>query len=59
MAYDNNPLLTLEEKKSVLRRAVERNWVVFFGHDAKLAGARVLRTDRGFKAGEAIGINGC
>jgi glyoxylase-like metal-dependent hydrolase (beta-lactamase superfamily II) len=33
MAYDMQPLLTLEEKKSFLNEAVEEGYILFFEHD--------------------------
>ncbi len=35
MAYDNYPLQTIEEKKAVLSRAFEEEWILFFEHDLK------------------------
>lgn len=47
MGYDLRPLVTLEEKRSLLNRAVDEEWVLFFEHDPAVAAARVRRTDRG------------
>ncbi len=47
MAYDLRPLVTLEEKRTVLRRAVEEGWILFFEHDPVVAAGRVRRTDHG------------
>lgn len=33
MAYDLRPLVTMEEKKKLLKQAVEENWILFFEHD--------------------------
>ncbi len=33
MAYDLQPLVTMEEKKKLLKKAVEENWILFFEHD--------------------------
>ena len=33
MAYDLRPLVTLEEKRSILAEAVEKDWILFFEHD--------------------------
>ncbi len=57
MGYDNYPLVTLEEKKSILRRAVERDWLLFFEHDPNVAASRIMRTEKGFKAGKPVDIN--
>ena len=58
MAYDNFPLITLEEKKSVLDRAVKKNWIIFFEHDSRCAAAFIEKTDKGFRAGKYADING-
>jgi glyoxylase-like metal-dependent hydrolase (beta-lactamase superfamily II) len=47
MAYDLRPLVTLEEKRSILSKAVEQQWTLFFEHDHAMAAGRVLRTDNG------------
>lgn len=49
MGYDNNPLITLKEKKTVLPRACEENWIVIFTHDAFMQAATIDMTDKGFK----------
>ena len=52
MGYDNFPLTTIEEKKQVLARAVEEDWILFFEHDPFGPAARVQAGPRGFKAGD-------
>jgi glyoxylase-like metal-dependent hydrolase (beta-lactamase superfamily II) len=47
MAYDLRPLVTLEEKRKILHKAVDAGWIIFFEHDATVAAARVGRTDKG------------
>jgi len=54
MAYDNNPLTTIEEKKRVLPKAVEENWILFFEHDPFRAAGTVQLTDKGFSLKEEI-----
>ena len=48
MAYDNNPLITINEKKTVLSRAVEEGWILFFEHDPFLAGATARKSEKGY-----------
>lgn len=57
MGYDNFPLITLEEKKSVLTRAVEGKWTIFFEHDPKHAAMLVEKTEKGFVAGKPVELN--
>lgn len=43
MAYDLYPLTTIEEKRNVLRTALEENWVLFFEHDPDHIGGRLRK----------------
>jgi len=49
MAYDLYPVTTIEEKKMLLRQAVEEGWTVFFEHDPRLPCATIEYTDRGYQ----------
>jgi glyoxylase-like metal-dependent hydrolase (beta-lactamase superfamily II) len=49
MGYDLQPLVTLQEKKEILPKAVDEEWVLFFEHDPESASAKVVRTDKGYK----------
>jgi glyoxylase-like metal-dependent hydrolase (beta-lactamase superfamily II) len=52
MGYDIQPLETVKEKNLFLTKAVEENWTLVFEHDPFIAGAKVVKTDRGFALGE-------
>ena len=54
MGYDIRPLQTMEEKKALLRRAVDEDWILAYEHDPTLAATRVVETERGFAAGPAV-----
>ncbi len=54
MAYDLRPLVTLEEKRRLLREAVDQKWILFFEHDPAIPAARVKEGDKGFAAGNAV-----
>jgi glyoxylase-like metal-dependent hydrolase (beta-lactamase superfamily II) len=41
MAYDNEPLKTIDEKKRILGRAVDEEWIVFFEHDPEHVACRI------------------
>jgi glyoxylase-like metal-dependent hydrolase (beta-lactamase superfamily II) len=57
MAYDHEPLRTLEEKKRFLGRAADEGWVLFFEHDPEIAAATVKRTEMdGFALGKILKI---
>ncbi|MBN2071220.1 MAG: MBL fold metallo-hydrolase [Candidatus Krumholzibacteriota bacterium] len=47
MAYDHHPLQTLGEKKELLGRAADGDWILFFEHDPKIAACRVRRNEKG------------
>ncbi|HHJ51944.1 MAG TPA: MBL fold metallo-hydrolase [Caldithrix abyssi] len=54
MGYDNNPLITLEEKKRILPQAVEEGWILVFEHDPFRAAGTVEKTDKGYRLKEEI-----
>ena len=54
LAYDNEPLITLEEKKKYLPQAYEEKWTVVFEHDAFTQASKIELTGKGFSAGEKI-----
>jgi glyoxylase-like metal-dependent hydrolase (beta-lactamase superfamily II) len=49
MGYDVEPLVTLETKRRILRRAVEEYWLVIFEHDATTAWAKLEHDGKTFK----------
>jgi glyoxylase-like metal-dependent hydrolase (beta-lactamase superfamily II) len=54
MAYDVRPLLTLDEKERVLRRAADENWVLVLEHDATVECCTVQHTDKGIRLAETF-----
>ena len=54
MGYDLRPLVTLEEKRRILKRAVEENWVLFFEHDPEVVAAHVTHEQKGYRVGELV-----
>lgn len=54
MGYDMRPLDTLEEKKRLLKEAVEKNMLLFFEHDNSVELCSVENTDRGIKAASVL-----
>jgi len=48
MGYDLQPLVTLEEKRKHLTKAVDENWKLFFGHDSEIAFATVKKFGEGY-----------
>ncbi|TAL70754.1 MAG: MBL fold metallo-hydrolase [Bacteroidetes bacterium] len=56
MGYDNNPLLTIEEKKRIFAQAYEEKWILVFEHDAFIQASKIVATEKGFAAGESVEI---
>jgi glyoxylase-like metal-dependent hydrolase (beta-lactamase superfamily II) len=54
MGYDNNPMITIEEKKKLLPVAYEEKWILAFEHDAFREASIVISNEKGFSAGETI-----
>jgi hypothetical protein len=51
MAYDLHPLKTIEEKRALLAQALEEEWILYFEHDPKIAGARIVEENGKFSCG--------
>ena len=47
MAYDIRPLITIEEKTSLLDRAIAGKWTLFFEHDATVETGLVVAGEQG------------
>ena len=56
MAYDVRPLLTMEEKESVMNRAVEENAILIFEHDPVYEAAILEKTEKGVRVKERGGL---
>jgi glyoxylase-like metal-dependent hydrolase (beta-lactamase superfamily II) len=54
MGYDLQPLVTVEEKKKILTRAMEESWKLFFEHDTETATATVTKDEKGFRVKEKM-----
>jgi hypothetical protein len=53
-AFDNYPLISLDEKRALLAQAVEENLLIAFGHDPNLAAVSVRPRAQGFEIAEQI-----
>jgi glyoxylase-like metal-dependent hydrolase (beta-lactamase superfamily II) len=49
MSYDNHPMITLEEKRTILQKAVEQEWILFFEHDPTIIWGAARLTDKGYQ----------
>ncbi|MGR3318087.1 MAG: MBL fold metallo-hydrolase [Candidatus Anammoxibacter sp.] len=54
MSYDLYPLVTIEEKKKLLRNASEGNWILFFEHDPLVEAVKVRKGEKGFEISEIV-----
>lgn len=57
MGYDMRPLETLKEKKEVLEKAVEQNWLLYFEHDAQIECVSLERTEKGIRMKDKVMIS--
>jgi glyoxylase-like metal-dependent hydrolase (beta-lactamase superfamily II) len=48
MGYDVEPLVTLETRKRIYRRAETEGWLLVFEHDPRVISARLAREGKGF-----------
>lgn len=49
MAYDMFPLTTLNEKRSFLKEAFEKDYILFFEHDPKIECCTLQMTEKGIR----------
>jgi glyoxylase-like metal-dependent hydrolase (beta-lactamase superfamily II) len=57
MAYDMQPLKTLDEKKSFLQEALANGYVLFFEHDAQHECCTLQQTEKGIRGNEVFKLN--
>ena len=49
MAYDNQPVVTIDEKKRVLQDAFDHNWYLFLEHDPEVELVTIRRDEKGYR----------
>ncbi len=57
MAYDIHPVLTIEEKRMLLPKAVDENWHLFFEHDPIHQACTVQFDGRHYRLKESVTIS--
>lgn len=57
MGYDTRPLLSLQEKEQFLATAVEREWLLFFEHDAHSEICSLKATEKGVRSDQILTFN--
>jgi hypothetical protein len=56
MAYDMQPLVTMQEKINTLDYVVNNDIVLFFEHDHSTECASLIRTDKGIKLDQKFSL---
>lgn len=56
LSYDVRPLNTMSERKTVLDKACDENWVLFFEHDPKIECCTLKRTEKGVAYDELFSL---
>jgi glyoxylase-like metal-dependent hydrolase (beta-lactamase superfamily II) len=59
MAYDMQPLVTLNEKEKIMKEACDSNYTLFFEHDKDAECAKLVQTEKGIKVGEVFPLAMC
>lgn len=54
MAYDNNPLITMNEKSRLLPQAIKEEWILFYEHDPSLQASTVNITEKGYRMKDEV-----
>lgn len=54
MGYDLQPLVTIDEKKKLLKSAADENWVLFYEHDPFCQASYVVKKVKDFVKGEEV-----
>lgn len=54
MAYDNQPLVTLQEKKEILQQAADQQWVLLLEHDPSTRAITIQHGERGFEVSQVL-----
>jgi glyoxylase-like metal-dependent hydrolase (beta-lactamase superfamily II) len=56
MSYDVRPLLTLQEKETILNRALVENWTIFLEHDPVNECIKLMQTEKGIRMEKAFAL---
>lgn len=57
MAYDVRPLITLQEKENLFKKALSENWLLYFEHDHQIEMCNLENTERGIRMKEKLKLN--
>lgn len=56
MAYDIDPLKTLEEKKQFFEKAAAQKWILFLEHDASNECCTIRKTEKGYQLENVLSL---
>ena len=56
-SFDIEPLLVMKEKEEFLIKAIENSYIIIFEHDPLYECCKVVKTEKGFKNGDALFIS--
>lgn len=56
MAYDNEPLRSIEEKKRILPQLLEQDGMIFFEHDPNSVCCKLTATEKGIVGGDDVEV---
>lgn len=56
-SYDVRPLESMKEKEAFLKHAIEKNYVLFYEHDAKNECSTLINTEKGVRQGDIFKLN--
>ena len=56
MAYDVQPIVTIEEKKQFYHDAVDKNWILFFEHDPDVVACTIQHDGKHYKKNNIVKI---
>lgn len=56
MAYDNFPMILLNEKQKLLSRALKESWILFFEHDPYIAASTIKQGEKNIEIDNVISI---
>ncbi len=56
MSYDTKPLLTMQEKEQVLKRAFENKYTLFLEHDPVIECCSLIQTERGIRLDQSFSL---
>ena len=56
MAYDVQPIVTIEEKKQFYHDAVDKNWILFFEHDPDVVACTIKHDGKHYKKNNIVKI---